>query len=341
MARFSLIIILIGILVPFKVSANPTQSNPTQPPKVVEVATARIGSVQRNAQLVGRIKSEKASTLRARRSGLIKQINVQDGAQVHKGEILLLIDDPEIVQRYELAKKQSDLAHEELERQRILLNSKTGTQKKVEQAQASWLVIKSIESQAKLEVDKHTATAPFDGMLGTFRFNQGAFVQEGDILVNVYDPSSLYVEFEIPGDASSKLHKQQKIHIASPLLTKPVLARINTIEGCIDSPTQTALVRAKIDDPTAMQPGEFVNINLTIDKSNKVVQVPQNAQFLNEGTPHAYIVQKDKLKLVAIETGMQGSGMIEIKKGINANDIVVVGGQLRLRNGEQIKVYTK
>ncbi len=336
MAYIVLIIILTATILP-----NQAQSKSTQPPKVVEVASARIAPVQRRAQLIGRIKSHRASTLRARRSGLIKQINFQDGATVLQGKTLLLIDDPEIIQRYELAQKQSDLAQEEFERQRILLKSKAGSKKKLEQAQNGWFAAQSVESQAKIELDRNTATAPFDGMLGTFRFSQGAFVQEGDILVNVYDPSSLYIEFEVPGDASLKLRQGQTLKVTTPLLTAPLLAHIKTIETCIDTPTQTAIVRANLEVPASLQPGEFVNISLVIDKSGPAIQMPLEAMFLNDGTPHAYIVDKNKLRLVAIETGLEGNGMIEVKKGIQANDLVVIGGQLRLRDGEQIKVYTK
>ncbi|MEN8236059.1 MAG: efflux RND transporter periplasmic adaptor subunit [Pseudomonadota bacterium] len=338
MIYIALIFILIATILPVQAD-NPKGLHP---PKVVETATARVGPIQRKAQLVGRVKSKKASTLRARRSGPIKQINFQDGAQVRHGETLLLIDDPEVVQRYEIAKQQSSLAHEEFKRQEILLKSKTGTKKKLEQAQTAWLAAQAIESQAKLELDMHTIVAPFDGVLGTFRLSQGAFIQTGDVLVNVYDPKSYYIEFEVPGDASLHLRPGQKLEVIARLAKAPLPAHIKTIESCIDTPTQTALVRADIETHAPVQPGEFVNINLVIDTSgDNVIQVPLTAMFLNEGTPHAYIIEKDKLKLVAIEPGLESAGMLEIKKGLKANDTVVVGGQLRLKDGELIKVYTK
>lgn len=330
------IIIITTIMAPVR-----AESAQNQPLKVVEVAKADKGAIQRNAQLVGRVKSNRASTLRARRSGVIKQINFEDGDHVRQGQILLAIDDPEVEQNYGLAKQKSSLAREEFERQRILLKSKTGTKKKLEQAQTVWLAAQSVESKAKLELDMHTVKAPFDGTLGTFRPNQGAFVQEREMLVNVYDPSSLYIEFEVPGDAALKLRRGQALEISAPLTKGPLKAHIKTVEGLIEAPTQTSLVRANLEAASQLQPGEFVNINLVVDQSDTVIKVPLKAMFLNEGTPHAYIVENNKLKLVNIDPGLEGGGMLEVKKGLKENDTVVVGGQLRLKDGESIKVYTK
>jgi len=123
--------LILTLLILVTILPAQAESSSQQPPKVVEVANVTLGPVQRNAQLVGRVKSHRASTLRARRPGLIKQINYPDSAEVRQDDQLLIIDDPEVLQRYQLAKKQSELAHDEFKRQHILLDKGTLTESEV------------------------------------------------------------------------------------------------------------------------------------------------------------------------------------------------------------------
>ncbi len=308
------------------------------PEKVVEVAVATVGSIEQQAQLIGRVKSKQESTLRARRSATIKQLEYQDGMLVKQGSVLITLDNPAVEQRYTLAREQSRLANEELKRQFTLYQKGAGSKKKFEQANVGFIAAQSEESQAKLELDHHILIAPFNGTLGNFRYSQGAYVQEGDVLVSIYDPLVLYIEFEVPGDAVSHLEKGQHILVTSPKERHPLKAEIEAIESCIDMPTQTSLVRAKLRDESTLIPGEFINIQLALDGRKNITRVPLTAVFLHAGQPHAYLVKDKKLKLVAIKTGLEGEGLVEITAGVKPNDTVVVGGQLRLKDGETVKV---
>ncbi len=113
---------------------------------------------------------------------------------------------------------------------------------------------------------------------------------------------------------------------------------VERISPVVDSGSGTFRVIARFDSEGALQAGMFGRISINYGQRADAMVVPRNALLEGEGDPAVFVLEGDKVRRAAIQTGYSDGSWVEVLDGLSANDRVVVAGKTTLRDGSAVTV---
>ena len=107
------------------------------------------------------------------------------------------------------------------------------------------------------------------------------------------------------------------------------------INPSVDSTSRTFQVEAVVpNDEGKLRPGGFAKASIVTNRADDAITVPLEAVVKSKGITKLFLVGDDrKARSIAVETGLQGSGWIEVIGGVPAGAKVVTTGQVQLADG--------
>lgn len=330
----ALVIILFLIIISY--SLYHVLSPPHLPPpdeKVVEVAEVQVKDIQQTVQFIGTIRSEQATTLVAKTKGILDRF-VNSGQHVKKNELIAKIDNKDIERNYKLSQEMEQIAKIQYERFHQLQKMGVTSKNTVEEKESIWITNQKNLSDAKIAMDDINIYAPFDGIVGIFKIREGSQVQDGDAIVNFYDPSTIIVEFDVP------IAIVQLVHDGSPVIINHKQYTLTHIQKMLDEDTHMSPAYASIQCDDCII-GGTTDVELVVNEKKATLVIPDEAVFLRNGKTYVYIVKKGKAILSPVELGIREKELIEITKGIQSGDQVIVRGQARLYPNAEVKIFSE
>lgn len=192
--------------------------------------------------------------------------------------------------------------------------------------------------------------APFAGRLGINNVNPGQYVNVGDNIVTLQTLDPIYVDFFLPQQELVNIFIGQTVTaVCNTYPGKVFTGKITTINPLVDTATRNVQVEATLSNPSQLlYPGMFATVEAVVGKPENFLTLPQTAISFNPYGDVAFIVReqgKDKKgepKLVVSQTfvtvGNTRGDQVAITKGLKEGDTVVVAGQLKLKNGSQVRI---
>jgi membrane fusion protein (multidrug efflux system) len=124
---------------------------------------------------------------------------------------------------------------------------------------------------------------------------------------------------------------------------REVEATISAINPGIEEKTRTVKVRATVDNKNLLlRPGMFAEVSTLLPARKALLTVPRTAiDFAPYGDTVFLVEEKDGQTLVQrrqVTTGEVQGGQVEIVEGLAAADRVVIAGQVKLRNGQAVRI---
>lgn len=339
---------------PSAAAALPTAG--MQPPALlIEVSRAREKTVRDNVQAVGSVLSRQSTTLRPEASGRVVALHFKDGQQVRKGQVLLQLDDQ--LERAQLAQVEAELAlaQAQFERSRELVGKGFISRAALDETAANLKVTQARRALAQTQLQRLRIVAPFDATAGIGNVNLGDYLREGDLLVQLQDLDVLYVDFKLPERLSASVKTGQSIEVEFDAWPhEHFTATVIAIDPLIDADGRSISLRASLpNDKQLLRPGMFARVNLILAERNHVIMVPEQA-LLPDAQGAAVIrltpwdaadAGKDPWLLpekavyrserVPVQLGLREPGLVEIRSGLAAGDIVMTAGQHRVNRSDQ------
>lgn len=292
------------------------------PQKIVEVITVRPEQFQQSINLLGVIHPKHAIYMVAKGAGVL-DVLVPTGQKVQKGTLIAKIDNPDIEQSVQLSVSSEDIAKNQLERFKPLLEKGYISNRELEDKKQDLLNAQKELAKSKIERDNLRFYAPFDGIIGAYKKREGAQVNVGESVVALYDPTKVVVDFDVPCSNILHISPGQIVHVfgrAYPL---------SHIQPMLDEDTHMCPADVDIKCEDCLM-GATVPVNLVIKEEKNAIIVPFQAIFLKNSKPHVYIVDNGKVALVSVTTGAKQKDKIEIISGLKGGQQLVVKGQERL-----------
>jgi len=324
------------------VSASPTQQ------VMANVATAVVGesalSKEVNAVGIVQFDQTRQSKVTAWIAGRIDKLNVNAvGDMVSKNRPVAEIYSPDLLatqQEYLLAVKSRD----QLKNSPITSISQNG-EGLVQSARQRLQLFGVKDSQiAELErAGKPTIRlpiyTPLSGVVIEKMVQQGQYVNTGDVLFNIADLSTVWVEVEVYENEFPNIHIGQRVEIRSQSFPgKPFVGRVAYIYPFLDPKTRTVKVRVQMPNPgMRLKPDMFVNA---------VIKVPLGKTLV---VPLTAVIDTGKRKVVWVESspgmfeprdvqvGQQTDDEVQIVSGIKAGEKVAVSGGYLIDSEAQLK----
>ena len=362
-----LLLILIGIgylLARSPASVPPPQRSAWNQPTPVRVIPVQRGSLDVQIKSIGTVTPLNTVTVRSRVDGELTRVLFTEGAEVEQGALLAEIDPAPYRARLaqaeglaqqnqaQLANAQADLelyeglyeqdsiARQQLTSQRALVEELRGTLK----ANAAEV------EDARLQLSWTRIAAPIAGKLGLRRVDAGNLMSSSDTegLVTITQMRPITVEFTVaePDVPALRRAVNSGETLAVQALDRSeqqVLAtgELLTLDNQIDIATGTLRVKAVFDNADdELFPNQFVNVRLRLQTLPSVVTIPSDAvQFGSRGT-YVYVVNAEESKAYTrqVTLGATAEGRVAVTDGLAEQELVVLEGLDRLRDGRDVVI---
>ena len=188
------------------------------------------------------------------------------------------------------------------------------------------------EERARVALEKAQLRAPFSGVVSYAKVNVGERVRIGDHLYTVEDPSQIVVYGEIPVRQANRIRRGNPVHIGSSALPHTTKGVVELVAPTVDSAAGTIRVKMTVEPKEGFRPGLFVSIRIVVETRKDALVVPKRAVLHDDETgAYIFVVRGEgdeaKAHRVDIETGFGREDVIEVVKGVEPADRIVVEGQ--------------
>jgi len=302
----------------------------------------------------GQIRSEAMSVLKSETQGTIAEVLVRPGDHVSKGQALLRVDPRPL----DLAVREAE-ANLEKARLQLLDNTVpdsivtgkalTGERLKNAEIRAGLEGAKVALEKAKLEREKATVTAPFDGVMDEVKVSTGERLATGQEIGRVVDLVHLRIEAAVlEHDLPLIRVGGQAVVTAAAAPDHPVTGTIAAILPIVDSATRAGRAVIRAGGGGVLRPGMYADIRLEAARLPNRIIVPARAVIERDGRPLVFVVKEGRAQWVYIFPGRTNgvdtevlpdstSGQIPLKPG----DVVLVEGHLTLTHDAPVRVIQK
>ena len=306
----------------------------------VSVATIERQSISSNFHTTATLESRTEADIITRVTGIIEQLDVEEGDYVEKGQVLAKIDP----RRYQLAldKADAELAGINQELQRLSQMAK----KKLVSAQASDKLkyqhdaAVAARKLAALDLQDSQIIAPISGFISHRYVKPGYFTQGYQKLFHIVDSSNLQAVVYLPEHQLSNVKVDQKANLSfSARKNQFYQAKVRSISPVIDPNSGTFKVILSIDNnEQELKPGMFAQIALTFATHHDAFTIASSAIITLDNNSKIYLIRDSKAIEVQVTKGFIEGKLTEITGDIKEGDSVVVNGQHNLKADALVEV---
>lgn len=326
---------------------NSSVSDTTTPVWIEDVQTR---SIEEYITTTGTAKASKTITLKTETNGAYSlQTNPKTGKPyqlgdiVESGAVIVRLENREYENNVQLESKklQIQIDEKEWEGQKILYDKGGATQKDVNNAENSYINAKLALETAYITLGKLNIKSPFKGVIVSLPyFTPGVEVANGTEVAGVMDYSKMYVETQFPENTLTKLEVGQQVHITNYNIKSDTLKGVLTqLSPAINEETRTFSGYITIDNPRLkLRPGMFAKADVVTVRKDSVLAIPKDIVKNRRGGKLVYTVNRNSAEEKVIHTGISDDKYIEVEKGLEAGDKIVVKGYEWLRNRSKVKV---
>lgn len=335
----------------------------------VSVVTVEPSRTEIFVALPGRVQATKDAQIRARVTGIVTEINFEQGSDVKDGQLLFTIDPaPYAAQRAQafaqLKNAEAEVRSARLlaERYSKLIKANAVSRQEYDnavaqsgQAEAAVAAAKAALQEADINLGYTKVVSPIDGRIGRSMVTEGALVSaaEATQMALVQQLDKVYVDVTRSTTELAALRRalaagtltqsgdghavvQALLEDGSPYAHEGKLLFSGVT---VDPGTGQVSMRAEFPNPDQiLLPGMYVRVRVPQGVDDKALKVPQQAvQRTADGLSSLIVVREGKAQVVPVSTGMLDKGQMIITKGLKAGDKVVVEGFQKIRPGAPVQ----
>ena len=195
-------------------------------------------------------------------------------------------------------------------------------------------------NQALDALNNAVVTAPVDGIVSQVNVQVGNMATSAQAAVSLTNTRSVYSSLSIAENLVNRLTKDQAVKVTVPSVSeKSLVGKIDNISPSSDPRTQLYPIKISMSNPEGLiKPGMFAKVELTTDEKADVLATKSEAVVLKNGKNIVYVVNGDKAVAKEVVTGLDTGVDIEILKGLNLHDKVIVKGQTLVDEGSKVKI---
>ena len=346
--------------VPSAQAADPSATQAQGVPVAAAQATLKDVPIYLNG--LGTVQAFNTAEIQAQVSGYLLALPAPEGAEVHQGDVVAIIDPRPYQAALDHAKAQRaedaatlESAQLDLKRYQSLAQRSFAPVQQVDDQKAT--VNKNIAALAADDAAIETAQinlgfcqihAPFDGRLSLHQIDIGNLVQSGGAsgIISITQDKPIAVVFTLP-EADLARVRDALTKGAVPVLVNAnndtrtlATGTLMTPNNTIDTSTGTISLKAKFDNADDhLWPGEFVNARVQVDAVHNAVTIPTLAVQHGPDGLFVDVIQPDQtVQSVAVKIGYEDGGQSIVTAGLTGHETVVLSGQSRVAPGMKVRV---
>jgi RND family efflux transporter MFP subunit len=342
----------IALVLAFITIKSQSSSSPQSEPALtapVQVLKLQRRDIARTLTLPANISPWYQATLYAKVPGYLKWMGFDKGDTVKKGQLLAVIDAPEVEQQYRQAQADYKIKRITYQRKHSVWkeNPDVIAKQDVDVAEAEAEAARHIMDHRRTLLEYTSVAAPFVGLI-TARFaDPGALIQSASgsatqaaPLYTIMDLDTVRVYVSVPQEAA--MLAEPGIPATLSLKESPDQVFRGTITrtaGALDPATRTLLVEIDLPNPQhVLKPGMYVTATLYLERHLNALALPPTAVVRSDKGKFVFVVRDGTARRMPIKTGLDDGVWLEVTEGLSGDEHVVVVGQSGLTDGQAVRV---
>lgn len=302
----------------------------------VEIQKVYSQDVSQIADYTATVEAYKTNNITTSTPNRIKEILVDIGYKVAKGQKVVVLDNVNIAQ----LKVRLDNIEREYNRAVELLNIGGGTQQAVDQLKTE---LDAARRQYENMVENTVLVSPINGVVTARNYDPGDMTG-GSPILTIEQLRPVKVLVNVSEGEFTKVRKGMKVEIKLDVYGDELFTgTVSLIHPTIDPTTRTFTVEIEImNNDERVRPGMFARVMMNFGTSNHVV-VPDRAivKQTGSGDKYVYVYKDGKVSFDKVELGQRLDNAYEVLSGVENGADVVITGQTRLSNGVEVEVIKK
>lgn len=343
---YTLIVLVVGFLVYRRISASTGgnsagNSGAGQAPLVVNAYVVKPGSISDKILITGSIEANEEVAIRPETSGIITEIQFQEGKQVSKGALLLKINDSELQAQLSRALTMQKLAAEKEYRQGQLLEKGGVSKQDYDAILAELNALKAETQLIRAQIEQTEIKAPFSGRIGLREVSLGDYVDPTTVIARLVDNNPAKITFSAPEQYANSIPDNATVQFTVKGIDRKFTGKVYARGASINVGTRTLELKATApNDENLLIPGSFAEVELVLNQTNDALLVPTQAIIPVMNGQKAYVTRNGTAEEVMVETGIRNDSVVHITSGLTAGDTVITTGIMTLNAGMEVELKT-
>lgn len=317
----------------------------------VAVAAVRDGDLVLSVTTTGQVRSDGEALLKAEVAGTVEKVFVHPGDRVKRGAPLVILDPRPFdlaVQEAEAAVDESQVRYQDAVAPDsiVLGRPPSPDQRRIALIRSGLMTARVRLERAKLERERATIVAPYDGMVDRVDVSMGERVAAGGNITRVVNLNALRIEASVLEHDLPLIKEGGSAVVTSAAAPDmAVTGRITAVLPVIDSTTRSGRAYVRLTGGGALRPGMYADVRLEAARLKDRRLVPARAVIERDGRPLVFVVKDGRAQWVYILPGRtngidtevlpdSSTGIIPVAVG----DDVIVEGHLTLTHDAPVRI---
>jgi membrane fusion protein (multidrug efflux system) len=333
-----------------------------EPKSTVSAIKAELSPWQPTLSAVASLHAVHGADLSSEVAGIVDLIAFESGQDVKPGQLLVRLRATDDLAHLESLRATMALNQSIYTRDKAQLEAQALSQATLDSDAASLKASQALVDEQQAVADKKFIRAPFAGRVGIRAVDPGQYVSPGTKLVTLQSLDPIFADFYLPQQAVAQIAVGQTVTLTSTAISQAVTGKIDAINPQVDLNTRNVQVRAQLGNSDCkLLPGMFANITVATSTPQQYLTLPQSALTYNPYGASVYVIKSTpaapaelphpasntpasnpasvlRVQQQFVETGPTRGDQVAILKGLQAGDVVVTSGQLKLKNGAAVVI---
>jgi len=291
-------------------------------------------------------------TLHSLEKGYVKSVKKDIGNFVKKGEVLAILDNPELFRQKEKLTAQLQAKKSVYDRLNSI-QAKTPaltTLQQVEDAKADYESAKAELDAVNDRISFLAVKAPFNGIITKRLLDNGALVQSGlsnpgaSAIYEVQQINPIRLTIPLPEVDASTIKNGMGATVSFPSLPgKTFQGKVSRTADALDPESGT--MQTEIDIPNAngeIKPGIYAYVTIRISSRDSVLSLPVSAKTFYQDAPFLLIVKNKRVERIPLKEGLSDKDYFEVlNPDVNSDSKIIVDGKNMVQPGDIVEPILK
>ncbi len=332
-----------------------TSAAAKQDAKLVAITPVTLQDFKHYLDLQGIVDSRSISYITPKTMGLITAIYVKQGDQVHKGQLIVKLDNTVAMENVNAIRQQTgslkaqlDLAKSVYERQKNLWDQHIGTEVQLLQDKTN---VESLENQLKTvqanvnaaltSANQSNVYSDVNGVVDEITAHVGETFTAGvGGYIKIVNKSDLKITVTVPENYATKIQKGTAVQVEIPDINKSFNTTISFLSQSIGTNSRGFAAEAKVPAGISLRPNEVALVKILDYTAPNAPVINVNTLQNDEAGKFVLVAAKEGDKLIArkrkVVIGQTYGDQVEIKQGLQAGDQLITEGYQSIYDGQLI-----
>ena len=225
------------------------------------------------------------------------------------------------------------ISKRDLEQSELLASSAS-----VESAKAQVEVAMANLQNAKSNLGDAIITSPINGIITGYSVHIGELASSSIPSVSIANCDKVVVNFNLSENLISKVKIGDVVQVDVKSAKKSLNGKISALSQATSGKSLTYPVKIELENKDKdVLAGMFAQISIVSEKKDKVIAISSNAPITKDGNTIVFTIKNNRAHMNKVTLGTDNGKFVEIKSGIQENDIVVNKGQSYLEENSMLK----